>query len=266
MKLRDIGLWGFNLLFVAQVAAAERINDPCGGPSALLALVNRPSFADSACTVPFGNGIVETGYQYAWLQGGGVAQTFPIAQIRIGLPANNEFAVLLPSYIHQNLSPRTGSTATTLSLKHEIGYNQDWLGAAEIVVNMPNGSSAFGSKNVGTTINGIVTYSMPHQLSLTGFFGANSYSDPAAIGGDRYSSLTMDAILSWLANEKTSIYGEVFGQTHTAANEGAGYNFDMGVLYLIKRNISLDAEVGQRISGSLIGFNQYVGVGLSFEF
>jgi hypothetical protein len=245
---------------------AITINDPCGGPSAMLALINRPSFADSACTVPAGERILETGYQYAWLHGGGIAQTWPITQLRFGLPGNNEFAALLPSDVRQNIVPRRGSTATTLSFKHEIGYTEKWLGAAEIVMNMPNGSREFGSKHIGTTVNGIVTYSMPYSLSLTGFFGANSYSEAAADGGERYSSLTLDMLLAWLANQNTSVYGEAFGQTHTAANEGSGYNFDIGVMYLIRRNITVDVSVGRRISGSLIGFNQYVGAGLSILF
>lgn len=152
---------------ISSTSYAATVNNPCSGPSALLALINRPSFADSACTVPAGQRILESGYQYSWLHGGGIAQIWPIAQLRFGLPGNNEFAVLLPSEVQQNIAPRRGSTATTFSFKHEIGYNENWLGAAEIVMNMPNGSSAFGSKQVGTTVNGIVTYSMPHNLSLT---------------------------------------------------------------------------------------------------
>ena len=47
--------------------------------------------------------------------------------------------------------------------------------------------------------------------------------------------------------------------------EGSGFNSDVGVIYLALPKVAVDAEVGQRISGNLTGFNQYVG-GIFFMF
>jgi hypothetical protein len=62
------------------------------------------------------------------------------------------------------------------------------------------------------------------------------------------------------------IYGEAYGQTRTGPNQGSGFNCDGGVIYLLNKNMTLDAEVGQRISGALQGFQHYIGVGGAIRF
>ena len=69
------------------------IQNPCTGPSALLALLDRPTVSDSACVVQYGQAVLEAGYQHANLTGtgGGTADNFPEAELRFGLPGHNEF-------------------------------------------------------------------------------------------------------------------------------------------------------------------------------
>ncbi len=45
--------------------------NPCTGPSALLALLDRPTVSDSACVVQYGQAVLELGYQHANLTGTG---------------------------------------------------------------------------------------------------------------------------------------------------------------------------------------------------
>lgn len=85
-------------------------------------------------------------------------------------------------------------------------------------------------------------------------------------GGQRFNSFNPDAVLTYITKNNLEIFGEIFGQTHTGPHQGSGYNFDGGIAYLLSENMTIDAEVAQRISGNLSGFNQYIGAGLGILF
>jgi Putative MetA-pathway of phenol degradation len=243
---------------------AVAVDNPCEG---LLNLVDRPSASDSACAVPFKQAVLEMGYQYQQVnQPRGQQSNLPNAEIRIGLPANNELGVLLPNYIHQNVTPHYGNSATTVALKHEIGYNEHWLGAVEAVVTLPQGSAAFGSDGVGANLNAIISYNFNPQYNLTLMFGGGSQTTPSLSGGQRYSSVNPDVVFTYSPSEKINLYAEVFGQSKTGPAEGSGFNADGGVLFLIKTNWEIDFEVGQRISGNLNSLNHYIGTGTAIQF
>jgi len=255
------------LYSVSFTAFADTIPNPCAGPSALLNLVDRPTVGDSACAIPFKEAVLEAGYQYQWLtHSAGYEQNFPEAELRIGLPANNELSILLPNSIHQSKTSHSGSTATVLGLKHEIGYNRNWLGAAEIVITLPDGSSTFGSKGTGAALNGIVSYTINSAFNLTFMFGATTQTESSDNGGQRFNSLNPDLILTYSGIDKWQLFAEVYGQSKTGPHENSGFNADAGFLYLIKPNIEFDMEVGQRLSGNLNGFNHYIGTGFGILF
>ncbi len=257
------------LLFswIAMAAWAEETPGPCGGPSALLALVNRPTVADSPCVVPFEKGIIELGAQYqSLITGGKTGYNLPQAELRLGLPAKTELAILFPNFTRQTIIPHAGWGATTVGLKHELGYNAKWLGSIEGLLTLPSGSKAFGSDSVGGAINGIVNYTINSALTLTLMLGVSTQTLPYALRGQRYNSVNPDAVLSWQVTEKFETFGEVYGQSKTSPTSGAGFNADAGVLYLFTPNLVSDLEVGQRISGKLGLFNHYVGAGLAWLF
>lgn len=263
-KLTGIGIifFGMNCNVLAEV-----ISDPCAGDSALLNIVDRPTIGDSACAVPFKKAVLELGYEYQKItRSGGYQQNFPEAEFRLGLPANNEFVLVLPNYIHQSITPHSGLSATTVGIKHEIGYNKTWLTAVEGLFTLPNGSAAFGSQGTGVALNGIVDYTFNSAWSITCMFGATSQTQSSFNGGQRYTSINPDIILTYVLNPKVDLYGESYGQTRTGPGQGSGFNFDGGILYLPIPNLEVDLEVGQRISGNLYGFNHYVGAGMSVMF
>lgn len=246
---------------------AETIDDPCAGPSALLNIIDRPTVSDSACAVPFKKAVLELGYQYQELtHSAGHQQNFPEAEFRLGLPANSELVILLPNYIHQSTAPHSGYAATTLGLKHEIGYTQNWLGAVEALVTLPNGSAAFGSKGMGTAVNGIVTYTFNPQFNLSLMLGGSTETQSSLNGGQRFTSINPDVVFTYSPTEKISLYGEAYGQSKTGPGENSGFNADAGVIYLLLSNVAIDLELGQRISGNLGGFNHYIGTGMSIMF
>ncbi|HEL9669746.1 TPA: transporter, partial [Legionella pneumophila] len=48
--------------------------------------------------------------------------------------------------------------------------------------------------------------------------------------------------------------------------EGSGFSTDAGVLYQVKKNIAIDFEVDQRITGLLNGVERYYGGGITIQF
>lgn len=249
--------WGISNSF------AEPVADPCAG---FLSLVNRPSILDSACVVPFEKGVIEYGAQYQNTQGGAHAYNLPEAELRLGLPANTELTIFLPNYNHQTQAPRAGFSASVIGLKHQLGYTEKWLGAVEGLVTLSSTSSGYGSDAMGGKVNGIVTYSINSAWSLTFMLGASTQTEPYAAGGGRFNSINPDLLLAWQLNSKFQTFAEVYGQSKTAPNNGAGFNADAGLQYLFTKNLEGDLELGQRISGQLGSFNNYIGAGMAWLF
>lgn len=259
-KIRKLLLLAFT--FTLSMNTHAEIKNPCAN---MFNLINRPSVADSACVVAFGHGLAEMGYQYQTLRDSGHQQNLPELQLRLGLPFNNEINVFLPDHIRQTDKPHSGSTAAVIGLKHEYGYTDKWLFSIEALITQADGSDAFGSKHAGTTINAIYDYNMTDALTFTAVLGVSSLTQAGANGGQRFSSINPDVLLSWDINDNWDIYLEAYGVSHTDYHQGPGYNCDGGVIYLLRKNITLDASVGQRIKGNLGGFKNYVGIGFAVE-
>lgn len=260
-KLGCLGLtiWSLNVF----TAFAEEVPDPCVG---ILNLANRPTVADTACAVPFEKGIVELGAQYQNIKGGKSGYNLPQLLLRLGFPLKTELFIQAPNYTRQTLRPHAGWGPTTVGIKHELGYNAKWLGALEGLVILPTGGSAFGSDGLGGAVNGIVTYAMNPAWALTLMLGVSTQTEPFSAGGQRYNSVNPDLVLTWQTTEKLEFFGEVYGQSKAAPHTGAGFNADAGILYAWTPNLETDLEMGQRISGQLGNFNNYIGAGFAWFF
>jgi len=86
-----------------------------------------------------------------------------------------------------------------------------------------------GAEGLGTTINGIVAYSLSAHVGLSLQLGVSSLTDSVLAGGRRFTSFNQFLATTWNPIEQLQVYGEFYGQTKTARNEGAGYNFDGGL-------------------------------------
>ncbi len=249
-------------------------SDPCSAanPSALFSLLDRPTFSDSACSVPFRHVVLESGFMRANLrgEGSGKADSYPQAEVRFGLPGRNEFKILAPNFTSQRSgTPQeavSGLSATSIAFKHEIGYSDKWLGSVEAVLTLPSGNAVYGSRGLGTTFNGIVAYSLSAHVGLSFQLGISSLTDSVSAGGRRFMSFNQFLTATWNPIERLQLYGEIYGQTKTARSEGAGYNFDGGLQYLVTRWLEADLSAGMRLTGNLGGFTQYYGVGIGILF
>ncbi|MGQ3891415.1 transporter [Legionella sp. CNM-4043-24] len=252
------------LLSLMNAHPALAMENPCHGPGQLLNIVDRPNNADSACSVPAGRFEFEMGYQNQTLRDpSGNQQNYPSAEFRFGLPHNSEIFLLAPNYIQQSIAPTAGFTQTSGGLKHQLWYNNTWLVTIEGLVNLPDGSAAFGNKHIGEAFNAIISYNINSRLNLTLMAGGSSITESRLDGGQRFYSLNPDLVLTWSLNDKSSVYAEVYGQSKTGYGEGSGFNADVGILYLIRPNVALDFSGSQHLSGYPGGFEHYIGAGLS---
>ncbi len=210
-----------------QVYAQEQeteVPDPCSGPSALLAILDRPTVSTSPCAVPRGQFMLEMGFQRSKPRDpvGGTIDNYPQAEVRIGLPGRNEFTLIPPSYNRQRTSDSTaeavsGYSALTLGLKHELGYTRQWLGAVQALFTLPSGSSAYGSQDLGVAFNGIVAYALSEQVGLTLQIGISSQTDPELAGGGRFTGSCLQPRCYLATQRATSVlWRDLWAEQHRA--------------------------------------------------
>lgn len=255
----------FLILLTFQVHAVSNYESVCGKPTDMFSFVDRGGIAINPCVVPPKSVLLGAGYQYQQLIGEGIQNNFPASVIQLGLSDYFEVDITLPNYINQTVTPRVGFTATELDVKHVLWFNESCIVAVDGTFIFPSGSASFGSKGPGGGLTGVVGYNFNSQLNLTGTLEFISLSEPINSGGQSFTTINPDLILSWTKN-KISLFVEAYGQSKTAPDEGSGYNADAGILYQIKKNIVIDLEVDQRIRGLLNGVERYYGGGITIHF
>ncbi len=274
-----LAVLGLTAVLSVQAARAGGLSpgipDPCAGPGAMLALLDRPTVGDSPCVVKPDHMVLEAGVaRYALYGLSGHAWGYPQLELRWGLPGHNEW-VLLPPNISRVSIPAaggvnqasTGGSASVAGIKHEFGYNEHWLWAGEMLITLPSGSPTFGSAATGYAVNGIVSYSPAPAFGLTLMFGGAHYAQPREVqGGAYYWTLNPDLVATWQPAPDVQWYAEVYGQEHAGPGQASAYNADGGIQYLVNPDFELDAEIGQRLSGNLAGWSHYLGVGLGLLF
>ncbi|WP_131781589.1 transporter [Legionella gresilensis] len=240
-------------------------SNPCIGKNAFINIIDRPNNADSACVVPFKHFDLESGYDYQKIAPGtGYSHDFPQSELRIGLPLQSEVFFVLPIYNYQFSPKNSGFSNSTLGLKHQVGYNDKWMLTAEGAFEFPGGSKDFGTQALGGFVSAIINYAINDKFTFTFVVGGSIEADPINAGGHHYNSFNPDAVLSYSVTEKWSLYGEIYGQTKTGANENSGFNADVGLLYLVHPNVVIDISAGQRLRGYLYNIEHYFGAGISF--
>ncbi len=257
------------ITLLPNIALADAVPaDPC---ASLLAVLNRPTNANSVCVAKSWQSIIEMGTQYSKsYPNQGHEYNFPDAELRLGLPAGNELNVQLPNYIAaypKDEAAVFGYTATVLGYKHQFEPQGPLVLGMESLFTLPSGDSNFGSEGLGITVNGLLNYNITQSTALALMLGYSSLTTAANVAeGKRYNSITQDVVLSWLATDNLQFYAEVYGETKTSAENDAGYNADAGIQYLITPDIEVDIEYGQRLSGQLGNFSHYYGMGGGIRF
>jgi hypothetical protein len=253
----------FLLLFCSFGIHAEQ--DPCSGKDMLLSLINRPSFSDSACTVPPKKILIEGGLQNQEVIGGGSQVNAPELSMRLGLSSNTEFVINASNYIHQTIVPSSGETPTWMGLKYKIYSTNNWIVSAGGLFSPPSGNKTFGSPNSEAIVDAIIYNKINNKLSWQLQIAVSTLSDPVIQGGQQFQSLNPDFLISYTF-EKINAYLEFFGQTKTSSNESFGLSGGFGLIYLFHSNTTFDIEFYQNITGQLQGFEHFIGIGITHLF
>lgn len=169
-----------------------------------------------------------------------------------------------PNLIKQSGEEPSGSNSPILGIKHLLFNTGNTLLSVESLFTLPAGSPALGNKDIGVSFNGIIGYSITPKLGINFMAGVSDQTQSQLDGGERTISVNPDLVLTYLLQEKLSLYGEIYGQSKTAPDQGSGFNWDVGFIYLWSPTLTVDVSAGRRLSGQLGGFSDYIGAGFAF--
>lgn len=260
--------------FFGTVAHASTVpsGNPCRGAGSLLAILNRPTVADSTCVAPPGRIVLEAGYQAIdQRQPEGRGFNLPELELSLGLADRNELILLPANYINQFSggpapSRVAGYGPTSLGFRREVVSHSLWQLAAEEIVALPSGDPNYGSDGWGSATNAVVSIGIGAHWGVAFMAGVTSETTPRNSGGRRFTSFNPDWVVTYAWDNRYQLYGEVYGQSKVGPGLGSDADADGGFQYLITPHFEVDAELGQRITGSLGGFDNYVGIGIGLEF
>ena len=246
--------------------AEDDIAPLCGGPDFFIGMVDRGGNANSPCTAYGGRFIAEFGYNLQSLYPeAGSQENFPSPLLRYCLGNKTEINYQPPSYVSQSTIPKSGFTASILGIKHEFYFTSDTIFSVESLLTLPDGSSTYGSSEIGGVVNLMFSAKLNNALSLTSILGFAQYSQPRYEGRAHYQGLAPDLVLTWSYSNHLNLYGEVYAQSKTAPDQGWGVDGDIGVLYMPKPWLVLNLGIGHRISGQLNGMRQFITTGISIH-
>lgn len=247
---------------------AAAFDDSCGGPAALLSIVNRPTYAESVCVPPENKLLVESGYQYQQLvKPQGRAHILPFTQLRFGLPAKSEIAVLLPSYIRQlgatsnqqeQSSNNHESSSEQNNPSHSIERSHFHSSPSEIPQphennnphNQPEESSSNSSPTSGFSVSALT---FKHQIISNKKWvisgeGIIVFNSGSAAYGNSGTGFIINAIGNYNINEKFSLSGMLGVATQTEPRTEGGkrfqsFNPDLVLTYVFLEKLNFYAEI-----------------------
>lgn len=242
--------------------------DPCGGPSRLLATLNRPTIGYSACAVAAHTVVFEEGYQFQ--RGGGQTLIqYPQSFVRYGIAPRLEVDLIGPEYnraISSAGSPRDGLSDSGIGFKVELPPHGRWTLGLDGLYTTPNGSPQFTFGGTTLTANADVSYAVTPSVSLGTTQAFSAASGVEANGSAvRYGLWMPSVVLTKQLNGENQLYAEYVYQSATAPGAGGRAYVDYGLQHLIGPRLEVDAELGDAFSANpRLRFN-YVGVGLGFQ-
>lgn len=247
--------------------------NPCGGPSGLLASLNRPTLGYSACAVAPDSALFEIGYQNEIIGVGADAQVqtqYPQNFLRLGVASRFEVDVIGPNEaserIPQSGAPDAqvnGSFDSGLGFKYEFAPHGASIVAIDGLYTAPTGNKAFTAGNATFTGNLDVQYALGPETGIgttLAFTSSGGFSDRGA--HSRYGVFSPTVALTQGLPHQFQPYFE-YGYTSRVSPSLGGRSFiDYGVQKLLGENTEIDLELGHALTADpSLKFN-YVGFGL----
>jgi hypothetical protein len=242
----------FFLIGIASAQALEKSDDID---------TNRPSFCQSALTVPDGSIQIENGTLYQHFQHGLTYFDVPENQVRLGLLKHTEFQMFTPNMVlfNQGASTYAGTSGLgEVGFKKQIGPYKNLTASVVAGAFIPTGSKLIS----GTSVQPVIR--IPYSIQLNkkwAFCGMQSIVVSNSRGDIQYQPFVM---LTRTVGSKAAVFGEYGGffqqNVHAAAQQIAHF----GGVYKVNRHNQVDLQFGFGMSKTAPA--AFVGVGYSYRF
>lgn len=247
---------------LANISLAQTSSPPaCTSDNRMLTIIDRPSASYSPCTVESKTLYIESGYAYQKLTPSGNGQNLPQMEMRLGLTDHTEIEYFPPNYFVQPSPYQSGFAEMSLGLKHVFYFDSHQIVTAQGYVSPPSGSQYLGTAKTSFFINGIYDYTFDSNFSIVTNLGIASNSAPPAFPAKNYYSFNSTINLGLPIANNIAGYIETYSQSKTALNQGWGVSMDGGLIFLVKKHLTIDVSAGQRIAGYLGNTDHYFNAG-----
>jgi outer membrane putative beta-barrel porin/alpha-amylase len=232
--------------------------------------IDRPSFSNSADTVPRGAVQIESGIEYSRerVAAAPAEQTLSLdTLLRVGLGEHIEVRLDWAPFIRiRGEQDDTGPGDLTLGVKYRLldatpGGSFAAV-AVQPLVKVPIAEPPLGSGRPDFTLVGIASVQLPADFSLDVNLGI------AALGQRHPSGYLAQGqasgALTYRLTDRLSVYGELFFFSQEERNGRHQFGTDDGLIYLVTPTIALDVAVQASLAGG--GPDFAVRAGASFRF
>ena len=226
---------------------------------------DRPDVTDSAQTIPLGAVQLETGIEYARARqaGGPIQQSLTFqGTLRVGLSDRLEARLQGGPVVRLQGGEDTDHGSLAAGLKYRFLDDEAWwpsLGV-EPFVTVPFSPTGSGRPDFGA--RALASWALPWRLSLdvNAGMGAVAQNGP---GGYLLQAL-VSASLGKQITERLSGFVELFFATRRERGGRDSLEFDTGLVYLLTRQLALDAAVAITLTGR--GPDVAIQTGVSVRF
>jgi len=246
-----------------EIAPAEKL---------LTISTNRPSFNDTTGIVPIGHFQLEMGYTFTYRDRDGVeSQTHTAPEILARLPILDdrlELQLGTAGYIWTSSNDGSGSQSNegfsdmTIGLRFKVLDEDGWLPriALQASTTTSLGSDGISNQDLEPVFKFIWSYDLGAGWGVYGNVGVGYLST----SGERFVQGQGGVCVSYMINDKWSVYGEYYLFGPNSKGTDAAHYTDFGAAYLITPRIQLDARIGAGLNDEANNF--FTGVGISFLF
>ncbi len=251
--------------------------DPCGGPTRLLATLNRPTVGYSACAVAPGTIVLEEGYQSQINgtneHGSSYLDEYPQSFIRYGVAPRFEFDLIGPYYNRVAAPDGAGGLTRTqgysdggLGVKYEFAPHGKTTIGIDGLYTTPNGTPGFTAGGATETLNLDVAYALTDTVGLGTTLAMQSASGYDAAGRrGRYGLFEPSFVVTKQLSNATQLYGEYVYASKLAPDQGGRAFVDGGIQKLLGTRFELDVELGQSLIGDPALRFHYLGIGFGLQ-
>ncbi len=240
-------------------------SNPCRGPSALLAMLNRPTIGYSTCAVRDGRSVLEEGYQNTALGDGRALVQFPQGFERFGVGGGWEIDAFGPAYNAiagdaraQGLSDWGGGFKYQLPMRDALQLAVDGL------YTPPNGTAAFSAGGASAIVNLDAAYPISPVFGIGTTLAIERTAAREPGGLMRYTVFQPSIVLT-AATPASQLYFEYVASSNVGPGLGGRAFVDYGIQQLIGARVELDAEVGSTFTANRALRFHYLGVGIGLE-